>query len=327
MNNRKTVGNINTELIFKYFNRKTTEEEVKMLGDWIDESEEHGRMYVNARALYEAYLMQAPIDVLEGHPSVPVRKPSFLRNIAVAVSGVAAAVAIFLCALYITDVRYEERLADTMNTIVVPAGKSMDYILSDGTVIRLNSGAILQYPVAFAKDCREVHLDGEAYFDVVHNESRPFIVKTFASEIKVLGTEFNVNADKESGIFSATLIEGSICLYNALRPGENIVMRPNEKVTLVNERMVLESKNVSKDIRWLDGVIDIGGLDFEELMKKLEKAFGVKIIVECAVMPELEYTSGELRISDGIDNALRVIRNGAEFTYRKDTRTGTIYIR
>lgn len=61
------------------------------------------------------------------------------------------------------NAKYETRLENTLASISVPAGKSMDYTFADGTTIRLNSGAKLSYPMTFAKDRREVHLEGEAY--------------------------------------------------------------------------------------------------------------------------------------------------------------------
>ena len=141
-----------------------------------------------------------------------------------------------------------------MNTIIVPAGKSMDYVLADGTLIKLNSGARLQFPMVFANDRREVHLDGEAYFNVAHDDKQPFVVRTFASDIIVLGTEFNVNADEDAGVFSAALIEGSIRLLSRQNPGEQIIMRPNEKVTMEKGKLVLKEYGASNDILWTEGI-------------------------------------------------------------------------
>ena len=223
--------------------------------------------------------------------------------------------------------RVENSLATTMNTIIVPAGKSMDYILADGTLIKLNSGARLQYPMVFAKDRREVRLEGEAYFDVAHNDRQPFVVRTFASDITVLGTEFNVNADKDAGMFSAALIEGSISLSNHQNPGEQIVMHPNETVSLERGHLILKEYEAAKDILWTEGILDISGLDFSELMRKLEMAFGIRIVVERDMPSGQVFANAKLRISDGVDKAFEVIGNGADFTYHKDYNTGTIFIR
>lgn len=55
----------------------------------------------------------------------------------------------------------------------------MDITLPDGTKVCLNAGAILDYPMKFSRNSREVTISGEAWFDVAHNKAKPFIVKTF----------------------------------------------------------------------------------------------------------------------------------------------------
>ena len=62
-------------------------------------------------------------------------------------------------------------------------------------------------------------------------------------------------------------------------------------------------------------------------MAKLEMAFGVDIVIDRDTLPEFKYTGGRLRVSDGIEYALKVLQHGADFAWTKDFRTGTIYIR
>ena len=325
------MKNINSELLFKFFSNSATPEEERLVNMWIDESEENKNAYNNASDLYEAYLLEAcsksrTPQAASVFSSSERRRSRIWRVFGTALVS-AAAVALFCVFGYnIIENRLEAQLAATMNTIAVPAGKSMDYILSDGTLIKLNSGARLQYPMSFANDHREVRLSGEAYFDVAHNPEKPFIVRTFVSDITVLGTKFNVNADEAGGAFSTTLLEGSVRLTNNCN-GKEILLKPDQTAKMADGKFVVESVTAKSAIRWTEGVINIGGLDFAALMKKLETAFGVKIVIESDTMPELEYTDGEIRISDGIDNALKVLKNGADFNYRKDYNDGTIYIR
>ena len=78
--------------------------------------------------------------------------------------------------------------------MVIPRGGENTVILADGTTVHLNAGSKLTYPVRFAGKRRVVALEGEAYFDVVKDETRPFIVQTHLGEVTVLGTAFNINA-------------------------------------------------------------------------------------------------------------------------------------
>ena len=323
-NNRETVD---FDMLFRSFNNVATDKEESLICDWLAGNEENKKTYAKVRDLHEAFIMEAPIELLEGGLPGAARKRRRMLHTVLKGVGYAAALAIFCIAGYgIINSRIETRLSKTMNTIEVPAGKSMDYILADGTLIKLNSGARLQYPMAFAKDRREVQLEGEAYFDVAHNDRQPFVVRTFASDITVLGTEFNVNADKDAGMFSVALIEGSISLSNHQNPGEQIVMHPNEKVSLESGHLIFKEYEASKDILWTEGILDISGLDFSELMRKLEMAFGVSITVNRQMSSEPVFDLAKIRISDGIDKALEVTSNGVEFSYRRDPKTGVIFI-
>lgn len=81
-----------------------------------------------------------------------------------------------------------------MQTVTVPSGQRANVILPDGTDVWLNAGTTIRYPISFMKGKREIILDGEAYFEVVHNEKCPFVVHTYAMDVEVLGTKFNVEA-------------------------------------------------------------------------------------------------------------------------------------
>lgn len=324
-NNRKTVD---FDMLFRSFNNVATDKEESLICDWLAGNEENKKTYAKVRDLHEAFIMEAPIELLEGRLPGAARKRRRMLHTVLKGVGYAAALAIFCIAGYgIINSRIEARLSKTMNTIEVPAGKSMDYILADGTLIKLNSGARLQYPMAFAKDRREVQLEGEAYFDVAHNDRQPFVVNTFACKIEVLGTTFSVNADEEAGKFSAVLAEGSVKLSDVSDPDKTIVMEPDQKVSFSNGRFILYDRPAELEMRWTEGIIDIGGLPFDELMKKLEKSFGVEIVIDRDTLPAIGFTDGRIRISDGIEDALRILQQGADFTWSKDYSTGVITIR
>ena len=97
-----------------------------------------------------------------------------------------------------------------MQTITVPAGQRVNLDLPDGSNVWLNAGTTMQYPVSFMTDKREVILDGEAYFEVAHNEKSPFVVHTSTLDVEVLGTKFNVEAYSARKIFETSLMEGRV---------------------------------------------------------------------------------------------------------------------
>ena len=170
-------------------------------------------------------------------------------------------------------------------------------------------------------------VSGEAMFDVEHDPAHPFVVETFACDVEVLGTKFDVTAEEREGLFSAALLRGSVKVTNRLTPGEQFVLRPNEEVRLAGRRLSLKPIGSMDDYLWTEGMISIKGLSFGELMRKFEKSFGVKIQVDRARMPEVDYNHGKIRISDGVDSALRLLQMASDFTYTRSEDNGTIVIR
>ena len=319
---------ITKEYIFKCFRNELSEKEKADLDAWIAEDEANAGMYKEALVEYEYLLINGDVDALkEMAPVSHSGKTGIVRTIVKAAIGVAAAVAIFFTATWLSDYRMQKELSRNLITATALPGQIVSMGLPDGTSVQLNSGATMYYPAMFKGKEREVRLEGEAFFEVAHDSKKPFIVKTFASDIKVLGTKFNVNADRNAGEFSVTLAEGSVQVSSLADPGRIIVMKPDEKVYMADGKLMVKRTKEKDEIRWKDGIIDIDGLDFDELIDKLEMAFGVDIVIDRETLPEFKYTGGRLRVSDGIEYALNVLRNGSDFTWSKDFRTGTIYIR
>ena len=94
------------------------------------------------------------------------------------------------------------------NKIIVPKGSEYAIVLADGTKVKMNADSHINFPVQFG-DTREVTLEGEAMFEVTHDEARPFIIKTHDHTIYVLGTTFNISAYPDEEL-SVTLIEGKL---------------------------------------------------------------------------------------------------------------------
>lgn len=102
----------------------------------------------------------------------------------------------------VTTQQHEEENVDESpvksNELVIPRGGENTVLLADGTTVHLNAGSKLLYPVRFVGKRRIVTLEGEAYFDVRKDEEHPFVVRTRFGEVTVLGTAFNINADRKS---------------------------------------------------------------------------------------------------------------------------------
>ena len=206
-----------------------------------------------------------------------VKKPFYKSWITYAAAAVFIVAIIFLYPL-IADTGKTNEVASPIrpfNEITINPGSRTKVQLPDGSQVWVNSGSHLTYEGNFKGNTREVQLDGEAYFDVAKDASRPFIVHTSGIDIKVLGTAFNVKAYKTEATIEATLIHGSIEVINKSQPGSaKIMLKPHEKL-VYNKYLIKDIKNPKADIK---PVAD----SFSIIIKPLRKNIADNDIVETA---------------------------------------------
>ncbi len=118
-----------------------------------------------------------------------------------------------------------------MITITADTG-NMEQLLPDGTTLTLFKGSEVAFPAQFSEDKREVKLEGEAYFVVKHDETKPFIVKGNSARIEVLGTSFNVNTEAGDDQLSVVLTSGKVSLYFKGHESDKIILHPGEKAEM-----------------------------------------------------------------------------------------------
>ena len=167
------------------------------------------------------------------------------------------------------------------NTLEVPYGKKFQVTLSDGTDIYLNSGSSLTYPVVFKdRGPRNVVLRGEAYFTVTSDSLRPFSVSTGHLEANVLGTEFTVSNYADDSHVKIVLVEGSLSVdQRDVSDGKAVLMEPNQLVSYSNsnKKLFLENVDISSYVAWKEGVLLFKNEDFQNIIKKLERHYDVRI--------------------------------------------------
>ena len=293
------------ETLFRYFKGEATPEEERQIGAWLLEEPGAQKEFEQAQFLFEASALYAP--------EKPVRKRTTFRTILRYSAGIAAAALLAVATGQLVRKQTEDRLSHEMMALSTRPGERAEVTLSDGTVVTLNADTRLEYPVTFRGDERRVRIDGEALFRVQHDEKHPFIVSTFASDIRVLGTTFNVLADEHSRLFETTLKEGQVRVTNLANLTDVHTMAPGEVVSLVDGRL---QKSVLQDpasLCWVDGLVNLKADSFEALMERFEKVYGVHIILEAP--PSIEGLSGELRVSEGIEHALKVLQHVVDFQY------------
>jgi hypothetical protein len=172
------------------------------------------------------------------------------------------------------------------NTLKIPNGKRFELQLSDGTVVHLNSGTTLKYPVKFiAGENRQVFLDGEAFFDVAKDKKHPFVVNADQLNIRVLGTHFNVSSYPEDEHTDVVLVEGSVGMYTSnekFDADKNTILKPGYKGSFNKNNSRIDTKEVNTDMytSWMNGGLMFRDMNFNNICRKLERRYDVTIEIK-----------------------------------------------
>lgn len=318
------------ELLFRYFSNEASAEEVAQIEQWLDEDPARQSEFDSAHYLFNAMILHSDELSKMTTPGAleKTSRKSKVRRLVYRYAAAAAAVVIAgLSGVFVErEINYNKMTAQT-NVLEVPAGQRMSVTLSDGTQVQLNGNSRIVYPVIFSRKQRNVKLSGEAFFEVKHDERHPFIVETFASKVEVLGTRFNVYADEASEYFSTALVDGKVKVTTNDETAEQVVLAPDEMVKFVNNHLVVTKVDAENLISWTEGYVNLADTDFESLMRRFENVYGVKIVIERETMPEIGYKSGKIRVSEGVNFALKLLQHECKFTYTENYETNTITIR
>ncbi len=166
------------------------------------------------------------------------------------------------------------------NKLTIPYGKVFQITLSDNTIVHLNSGSSIKYPVKFIEGSnRTVFLEGEAFFEVTKNEKHPFIVNADNMNVEVLGTKFNVSSYPEDATVNTVLVEGAVTI-GSTKNNSKTLLKPGNKADWQKQKGNVIVNNVDTSIytAWIDGKIVFEHMKFEKILKKLERHYNVSII-------------------------------------------------
>ncbi len=194
-----------------------------------------------------------------------------------------------------------------MNTITVPKGsRPLRLQLADGSNVWLNVASSITYPTAFEGATRKVQITGEAYFEVAHNATMPFIVEKNEVSVQVLGTRFNVNSYDNEAAMRITLLEGSVKVQKGnaaglLKPGQQAVIGPGDK-----ERIKVVSADVDLAVAWKNGLFNFEGAHLDEVMRQLERWYDIEVVYENGI-PDIEFV-GKMSKNMDLNDLLEILK-------------------
>ncbi|MBS1563228.1 MAG: FecR domain-containing protein [Bacteroidetes bacterium] len=213
----------------------------------------------------------------------------------------------------------------TYNTLSNPRGsKVITMTLADGSRVWLNTGSSITYPVAFIGKERAVTVNGEAYFEVVHNAARPFRVKAGDQLIEDIGTAFNVNAYTDEPGTTTTLVEGAVKINNQalLHPGQQARNKTGAEIN------VADNADVAEAVAWKEGRFQFNEADIPAVMRQVSRWYNVG--VEYEGMPRPHGFTGKISRSVNLSEVLDILEyTGIHFRIAatpKDGAAGKIIV-
>jgi transmembrane sensor len=228
--------------------------------------------------------------------------------------------------------------------IITPLGAKSNIILPDGTQVWLNAGSKLTYKKSFNTRDRLVTLQGEAFFHVKTNKSKPFVVQTARLNVKALGTSFNVKAYPEDKSIMATLVEGVIQVdgYGENAKPFSVILKPNETITLKGKYFgvagsegpktnplglspekeinmeadvsIHENVNTEKFTSWKDPQWQIMAENLDDLAVLLGRRFNVSIVKKSTNLKDYRFT-GTLQ-NETLEQVLEILRLTTPLKYK-----------
>ena len=168
-----------------------------------------------------------------------------------------------------------------MNTLSTPRGGQYQLTLPDGSKVWLNAASSITYPAAFAGNERKVKITGEAYFEVVANKSKPFLVSVNGgSTVEVLGTHFNINSYIDENSVRTTLLEGRVRIRSGknsvvLQPGQQSVVQAGREEVSVNSNLDIE-----RLVAWKNGLFVFEDDDIKSIMRQVGRWYDVEIVYD-----------------------------------------------
>lgn len=300
----------------KYKNGQCTPDEVKRIQSWYDQLEDYG--FPDEQELERA---SEEVTAQTLRQVAKLQQQKVLRRIIWQI-GSAAAVILLLLHFWPSQDKPKAsftslaHVADIQETIT-SNGEKRKLILPDGSSVTLNASSTVRYPKEFGVENREIELDGQAFFDVVSDPKKPFLVHTKDLTVKVLGTSFDVKAYTDEQQAVVRVATGRVAVSTSrttakqlalLQPGEQFDYNKNQNL---GKTVPTEIKKITD---WQQNILHFEFVPLIDICRELERTYGIPIIIENNDILQERY---HLNVqSETIDNILLLLsKSGEGFSY------------
>lgn len=283
-------------------------------------------------------------------PVVEKKTRSSVKRL-VLVTGIAACL-LLLWSLVFYEPFKNQTGAHAQNTVSTKKGSKSKIQLPDGTQVWLNADSKITYNEKFQGTIREVQLSGEAFFDVVRDESRPFIIHTDVIDVKVLGTAFNVRSYANERNTETSLIRGSVEVTLRNSPDKKFTLKPNDKLIVVNDQSAdvspqvagskkdndnchavwtttlakikfKENESSAVETLWVKNKLAFDKEPLEEIALKIERWYDVKVNIPDNDLKKAEYSG--VFDNESLEQVMEALHLSGNFEYEINKKEVTIW--
>lgn len=288
-----------TDLITRYFAGETTEEELRLLSDWLKADPKNEKLFGEYRKtwqLLEKQNINSKISTELEWKSIQVKmnanvaqddSPIKIDSLSQRKNRISSFHSIWLAAaavviLLISTVQLYYYFSEPTNITVTALATNIEQVLPDGSLVSLHAGSQIKYPAKFDSKIRKVELKGEAYFEVTHDKSKPFIVVSGDARVEVLGTKFNVNTNKTDGTMEVVLTRGKVSVFYKRSPQQNVLLLPGEKaVLLFDQKQISKSANSDPNyMAWKTRVLTFNDETLAQVVNTLQNVYQTPITLK-----------------------------------------------
>lgn len=321
------------ELLDSFADGTISQADFIQLRDWINESEAH-----REQARHELEL-DAALMVQSGKPEIDVdaaieRFHAYIgekRTMVIPLWGWISAAAALLLLIVLPFAAYrmgsdsvKETFADVR--VEAPAGSQLKLTLPDGTKVSLNSGSVISYSQGFGITDRDVALQGEAFFEVKHNNKKPFLVKTHELTVKDLGTTFLLSNYKEDVTAKVELYQGRVSLDNKVTHTDGLSLAPGQCAVINKATGMLTTENVSltEQEAKAQNKLSFVNMSLADIAKVLSRCYGQTVIVTSNAR-DIKFFGQFDRQKDNLLDILRSMAETEKIHFTKENGKYVLY--
>jgi Fe2+-dicitrate sensor, membrane component len=310
-----------SNLIIRYLQGNSSPDETNRFYEWIRADAENKKLFFGIKAIYDAAAgSKQTMDIEESWERLLNKKKQKQTRVYVLSRRILAYAAAILLVIVSGTTYLLLKTNDSTELLssryIGGNGLEADVVvLPDGTRISLGANTVFHCEKNYGRSARTVYLEGEAYFDVIKQNDKPFVVKCGGQNIEVLGTKFNVMAYPDDSVFTTTLLEGSIRL-TVEDLSKSVILSPDQQLSYNRNKGVLKINSVDAQqvTAWTSGYYFFSEQRLEDILHRLSLVYGVEFIINSEKLKNPVFT-GTFYRGQNIKDIMEVINMSIPIKY------------